>query len=101
MEFGGCVTAKKMIAFAVGGVILGMGMTISGAVSYHNKYMYNVHVYTSGMITTITSEFSEVKATYSGGFSHGSMGSMEPPFLPYIKIYIQANPATYSLIGAS
>ena len=33
MEFGGCVTAKKMIAFAAGGVILGMGMTISGAVS--------------------------------------------------------------------
>ena len=29
----------------------------------------------------------------SGGFTHGSMGSMEPPFLPYrMKIYIQADP---------
>ena len=32
-EFGGCVTAKKMTSFVAGGVILGMGMTLSGAVS--------------------------------------------------------------------
>ena len=34
VEFGGCVTAKKMISFVAGGVILGMGMTVSGAVSW-------------------------------------------------------------------
>ena len=31
--FGGCVMAKKMVTFASGGAILGMGMTLSGAVS--------------------------------------------------------------------
>ena len=36
MEFGGCVTAKRTVAFAVGGAILGMGMTVSGAVSIHS-----------------------------------------------------------------
>ena len=35
MEFGGCVSAKRIVAFAAGGLILGMGMTISGAVSVH------------------------------------------------------------------
>ena len=39
VEFGGCVTAKRMVAFAAGGAILGMGMTVSGAVS-----MLYVHV---------------------------------------------------------
>ena len=33
VQFGGCVSAKRVVAFASGGVILGMGMTISGAVS--------------------------------------------------------------------
>ena len=33
MEFGGCVSAKGVVAFVTGGVILGMGMTVSGAVS--------------------------------------------------------------------
>ena len=33
MEFGGCVSAKRVVAFAAGGLILGMGMTVSGAVS--------------------------------------------------------------------
>ncbi|CAI7992917.1 hypothetical protein GBAR_LOCUS1150, partial [Geodia barretti] len=31
VEFGGCVSAKRVVAFATGGVILGMGMTVSGA----------------------------------------------------------------------
>ena len=33
VEFSGCVSAKRVVAFATGGVILGMGMTVSGAVS--------------------------------------------------------------------
>lgn len=33
VEFGGCVSAKRVVAFAAGGLMLGMGMTISGAVS--------------------------------------------------------------------
>jgi hypothetical protein len=31
VEFGGCVSTKRVVAFAAGGVILGMGMTVSGA----------------------------------------------------------------------
>ena len=40
------------------------------------------------MVTT-----GSIMISSSGGFSHGSMGSMEPPFLAYrMKIYIQADP---------
>lgn len=39
VEFGGCVTAKRVITFMAGGALLGMGMTVSGAVSMESSLM--------------------------------------------------------------
>ena len=38
-SFGGCVKSKRTAAFVVGGAILGVGMTLSGSVSFLRNYL--------------------------------------------------------------
>ena len=71
-------------------------MCLAIQVSWGNHRQVSMHMYCSTCSPLAYTTNFEVYPT-SGRFSHGSMGSMEPPFCRTEQKYIQADPFTHSL----